>query len=206
MIARSLLSLGLAVSMNALASADCRTIEQEFDAAKLEKIGVDVRVGELRVTASDDDKLHVAVEVCERRGWFGWRRHKAADATLDVDDDEESIALAIKQKHYTEDWTVRMPAAAALDADVGVGDVTIEGLQGDIRLDVGVGDAEIRGKAADYGRVSGDAGVGDVHVSSDSGESHTERALVSDSVNWIAGGKSSISADLGVGDADITLD
>jgi hypothetical protein len=99
-----------------------------------------------------------------------------------------------------------MPAALALEADMGVGAVAIAGLQKDISVDVGVGDAEISVKAADYGRVSGDAGVGDIKVDSSSGEGKSQRAVVSDSVDWVADGSASINADVGVGDVQINLD
>lgn len=205
LIGCALLGATLLASVDASAR-DCRTIEQSFDAAGLEELSIDVHVGELDVRPSDDGKVHVAVEVCGRTSWFGLRKHNAEDAVLEVDQDDKHLGLAIAQDKYEEDWTVRMPAAVALEADMGVGAVAVTGLQKDISVDVGVGETEISVKAADYGRVSGDVGVGDITVDSPSGESESRRAVVSDSVDWVADGVASINADVGVGDVQVTLD
>jgi hypothetical protein len=205
LIGVALVGAGLLASLDALAK-DCRTIEQHFDAAALEALEIDVHVGELDVTPSEDGRVHVSVEVCSRDRWFSLRKHKPEKAALEADEDGGSLQLAIDSDDYEEDWEVSMPATVALRADLGVGAASISGLRQDIELDVGVGDAQITGKAADYGRVSGDAGVGDIHVEASGGSSRSERAVVSDSVTWIADGSGTISADVGVGDVEIVLD
>jgi hypothetical protein len=205
LIGVALIGAGLFASLDAVAG-DCRTIEQQFDAAAIEALEIDVDVGELDVTPSEDGQVHVSVEVCARNHWFSLRRHKAEKAALEADQDDGSLQLAINGDDYEEDWTVRMPATVALQADLGVGAASISGLRQNINLDVGVGDAQITGKAADYGRVSGDAGVGDIRVEASGGSSRSERAVVSDSVTWIADGSGAISADVGVGDVEIVLD
>lgn len=201
----ALLGSALFASVDAMAR-DCRTIEQSFDATEVEQLTIDVHVGELDVRPSEDGRIHVEVEVCSRSSWFGMRRSKVDSALLDAGQASGELELKIRQDKFEEDWDVRMPATVALDADLGVGAMTIAGLSADISVDVGVGDAEISVRAEDYGRVSGDAGVGDIHVEASGGNSTSERAVVSDSVTWVADGSATIEADVGVGDVQITLD
>jgi hypothetical protein len=204
-IGLALLGVALFASVDASAR-DCRTIEQSFDAAGLEKLAVSVHVGELDVQPSADGQVHVSVEVCSRNTWFGLRKSKVDTALMDAEQAGGKLELGIRQDKFEEKWTVRMPATLALGAELGVGAMTITGLSDDISLEVGVGDAEINGKAADYGHVSGEAGVGDIALDATGGERRSERAVVSDSLTWVADGAATIEAEVGVGDVQITLE
>ena len=204
--------IGLALIGSALFAAvdahagECRTIEHDFDPAGLQQLALDVHVGELDVQPSTNGQIHVEVKVCSRSHWFGLRKSKVDAALLDAEQDGRTLKIRIRQDDYNEDWKVRMPAALALDADLGVGELRIAGLTSDINVDLGVGDATIVGNATDYGNVSGDAGVGDVEIKGEGGRVTAERAAVSDSATWVAGGPSSIDVDVGVGDLTITLE
>jgi hypothetical protein len=209
MLARTLIGLTALVCLPALAGTKCKTMEQSFDAEGLGHVSIDVHVGELRITPSEDGKIHVLVEACARSGWFGWRKRSADAAALEVKRAEEHMRFVLNNDKFSETWTVSLPAEVAIDADMGVGEISIGGMRSDIDVDVGVGDATIKGRAADYHSVSGDVGVGDITVDAAGGSGTSQRAVVSDSETWIAessDGKATIETDIGVGDADITLD
>jgi hypothetical protein len=195
-----LLMIGTA---GAAMAEDCRTLEQSFEADALERVEIEVSVGELRVLPASDGRVHVTVEVCPRNGWF--RRNTVEKAELRADSDGETLELALNRDRYEEDWVVSMPAGLRLGADVGIGEVRIEGLREDIALDLGIGDLSIRGEAAHYGRVNGDVGIGEFHVDVPEENARHSRALVSASADWKSAGKAGIDADIGIGDAEITL-
>lgn len=201
------LSTSLVLSFGTAGGAvaeSCRTLEQVFEAASLEQVQIEVSVGELRIQPSSDDKIHVQVEVCPREGWFR-RRGAVEKAELRTDSDGGTLELALNRDRYEEDWVISMPAGLRLAADVGIGEVRIEGLREDIALDLGIGDLSIRGEAAHYGRVNGDVGIGEFHVDVPEEDARHDRALVSASADWKSAGKAGIDADIGIGDAEITL-
>ena len=157
------LALAFATACNSWADREFKLLERTLDSDAVEVMRLDIRVGDAEVTASADDKIHVAVKVYGARGWFGRRSSVPEGVELKVRQRSNYVQLALDDDNFEEEWTIQIPARLALDVDFGVGDIEISGLTGDITLDLGVGDARIRGLAEHYSSVYGDVGVGDGH-------------------------------------------
>ena len=122
-----LLGLSLLVSMNALAGSDCRTIEQDFDAAKLEKLGVDVRVGDVSIEglhANIDLDLGVGdAEIRAKAADYGRVKGEAGvgDVYVAADTGDSHSERAVVSDSVS--WVAA--GKSSISADLGVGDAEI---------------------------------------------------------------------------------
>jgi hypothetical protein len=89
---------------------------------------------------------------------------------------------------------------------MGVGELDIENLTGDVEAELGVGDLEIRGDSGDFRKVSAEVGVGDASLRTRSGRVQG-RGFIGRELLWNEGhGPSAIRAHVGVGEASVMLD
>ena len=91
---------------------------------------------------------------------------------------------------------------------MGVGELTIEGLEADVSADLGVGELTIRMNPAMVGSVSLDAGVGEAKLYGAGTAVKGRRSmLVGSEVFWDEGpGAARLRADVGVGEATVFLE
>lgn len=82
------------------------------------------------------------------------------------------------------EWVVVVPAGTGVDIEHGVGDVSVEGTEGEVAIEAGIGDIELSEVAAE--RVDVDLGVGAVRIES-------------------VEPPSSVRANVGVGDLSVRL-
>lgn len=168
------LCAALLLSIGAAHAAESeRTLTAEVPAADLQKVSLDVAVGEVRVEPSSDNAVHIKVTLKPHESgfWFiKWQsgdkdiaaaklRHTVQDGTLDIslaipDEDEDN--------HVKAEWVVQMPARLALASDVKVGEVHITGIGGGIRAHTKVGEMVIR---VPHGSVTADVKIGELEIS-----------------------------------------
>jgi len=215
-----------------VAAAESRDLDGRASAAGVDKVQLDAGVGDIHVTGvGGGDEIVVSVELEPRRGGFFSSLKKAQrevdEAVLRMDARRGVLRLEIEtdsgDRRFEENWTIEMPARLALDLDLGVGDVDIrnldgdlavevgvgdilaEGVSNDVTIDIGVGDATIRGSADDFGSVDGSGGVGDARLSV-RGKRIESSGFVGHSAEWTGDGEHTIEISLGVGDARVTLE
>lgn len=198
----------------------------------LESVRLDAGVGDIDVTATQGaTEVTVEVRLKPRRGGFFSSLKKAQsevdEAELRMDTSRGVLRLEIEtesdDRHFEERWTIEIPARLAFDLELGVGDVEIrdiagdltaeigvgelnaENPSGDLSVEVGVGEATIRAAAAHYGSVAGSGGVGDAKLMV-RGRKVASSGFVGHSAEWTGEGEHFIEIEIGVGDAEVVLE
>ncbi len=198
----------------AAAAADSdREIKASWPSGELDAIRFEISVGELEVTAGNNDGIAVEI-LAECKS--DRRDCKAALEDLKISDRIRGGVLTIELEGYPK-WGkgrieveafVTIPADFDFDLDMGVGEVNIDGLVGNLDLELGVGELTIDTKAEHLRSVSLDVGVGDAAIYGGTNRVEERRSfLVGSEVYWAEGnGDKRIKVDVGVGEAKVRLD
>ncbi len=193
------------LSLPAAAERDFKQFETEIDASALSSLQVDCHIGEVRVTPSDDGRIHLLLKVYEKGGWVWNRSGPLEDVDLEIEQSADALRLRINEQDFSEHWTLQVPPDLDMDIDIGIGDVDVDDLRGDVTIDIGIGDARIRAPAEAYGFAETQSGVGDARVESEVGDTVTERTLVTASTRWQGSGPGRLGIEAGIGSATIEL-
>lgn len=181
----------------ARADEAAHTLTATVAANDLHKVSLTANVGELRIEPSTDDAVHIAVQIKPREHGYWFVKWTAEDAAADmakarlnkaIHGGTLDVSLTIPNegddddKRFKEKWTIRMPPALALKADVKVGEVRIDGIAGGVDAETGVGEMRIRvprgsvrahvrvgeldvaTAASDYKTLTLDSSIGDVEI------------------------------------------
>ncbi len=206
MMSRTLLAAAfLLLGADALADGPCKRLDHDFDAAGIQRLTLEVHVGEFAVEASNDGKLQLQLEVCPRDAWMDGPE-TVEKAELAVEQDAGTLHLSVADDDYKEKWTLRVPPAMAVGLEMGIGEAVMKGMKGDIKAELGIGELKIEGSAADYGSVSGEVGVGDFTLRTKGGSREETRVLVSKESKWTGSGPAKIEVEVGVGEAVVRLE
>jgi len=225
------LTMAFAIAMPAAAGSP-RILDGTVPAEGLETVRLDAGVGDIDIIALDGaTEVTIEVQLKPRRGGFFSSLKKAQrevdEAELRMDVSKGVLRLEIEtdtdDRHFEERWTIELPPDLEFDLDVGVGDVEVRSLagnltadigvgefnaemvSGDLTIEIGVGDATIEASAADYGSVAGSGGVGDARLTV-RGEKVSSSGFVGHSAEWTGEGPHFIEISVGVGDAKVTLE
>ena len=206
------LTLAVALLWALPASADetVRHLEKQIPAGGIQRVDLDIPVGEVDVTGWDQPQVHVDVKLECNRGRDACR--KAAEKVRVVyAQDEGRLRIEVK------DWPkwgnngleahlrIQVPRQLGLNADLGVGEMKIAGIEGHLNADIGVGELDITLPASAVGSVSADTGVGEANLSAN-GRRYESSGLVAKTINWTKGtGSSKVKADVGVGEINVRL-
>ena len=187
-----------------------RTLEQRFETGGIDTVHLDVSVAEVMVRGVSGDRLLATVEVrCS--AWSGDACRRRAEA-IELESRVRGRDLILDLEGYPRsskglsvDILIHMPRHLALSADMGVGEVRVEGLDGDIDLDLGVGEVDIEARREEVGVVRLESGVGDVELRVD-GNRLEGSGFISQDLRWEEGpGRAAIRADCGVGEITVRL-
>jgi len=178
----------------------------------LTAVTVKAGVGNVQIQGDAGNEVVVRVEIRSKDGFFSSDRQARRDAesatiAARVSGGELTLSVEPEQhgdQHWTERWTVRVPGAFAVSAKLGVGDVTILDVGGDLRADLGVGDVRVEGSYQAFGDVRADCGVGDATLRTPSGRDEGQ-GFIGHTLTSHGPGKAAIHAHAGVGDVKISL-
>jgi len=225
----TLVLIAALVGTPALAS-DSRTLADSFSAGGLERVFLDIGVGDVVVTGTTGDRVEVEVILTARRGGLFSSKRKAEreieEATLDSHVGGSKLSLSIdspsSDRRFEEEWHVELPGdllvkmdvgvgdvsirriAGGVDMECGVGDILIEAEGGEISVEAGVGEITVRAPIDAYGQVECAAGVGDARLTVN-GEKIGGDGFIGAEVEWEGDGDATIEIEVGVGDATIRL-
>jgi hypothetical protein len=153
------------------AAKEPRTLSGERPAADIKALRLDARVGEVRVRVGDDDTVAWKVTLeAERGGWFSSlkdARKAIAQAAVEEQVSGTRLLLATRfpsgtdEDEIREHWEVSVPARFAVDIDMAVGELRIEGVAGGVDADLAVGEMRIDVPA---GRIRADVSVGEILI------------------------------------------
>ncbi|HEV7165372.1 MAG TPA: hypothetical protein VGO35_08300 [Gammaproteobacteria bacterium] len=163
-------------------SPAARTLKADMPAAAAVKhVTLGVSVGEVHVTASPDDAVHVKVTLKQKEREFLWFFHwmsngTAADiagASVAMKQQGDTLTLGLNYKgdadndDLKQEWDVQLPARLALDTNMKVGELTIAGIRGglDVSLNVGELNIDVPG-----GRMKAEVNVGEIRAKSASAD------------------------------------
>lgn len=225
--------LGVCVGLAAGAWAgENRTLEHRTPAAGIERLALDVGVGDVTISAGPGDEIVVRVTLKPRRGGIPFfsssreGRRQVEDASFETYRDGTTLELSVpapdkEHRKFEERWEITAPARLAVDLDAGVGDVKIMGLSGGITIDAGVGDIEVESAG---GNIEIDGGVGEIDVTAPATavgrvdisagvgqcEIHTgERTIKGKSLGcdatWNGQGSATLTIKAGVGEVTVKL-
>ena len=101
---------------------------------------------------------------------------------------------------------VRAPAALATTVDMGIGELHVEDMTGDLTLDLGIGEIEVRAREENVGSVRLDVGTGEASLRGvDLGRRQSAGLFVRE-LAWDGGrGSARLRIDLGIGEIDVRL-
>jgi hypothetical protein len=180
------------------------------------RLKLDVPVGEIHVQAGGGDRIEARMEL--RCSSFSRRcRERAAQLHLTPIHSGDDVSLRLRGERGDDDGRrsqqpeidlrLTVPAALALFVDMGVGELDVDGVEGDVTVDLGVGEARLDLPESAVKSVALDVGVGEAHLSPRSHEAHREGFLfLGNEVDWREGtGRSRVTVDVGVGEAHVRL-
>jgi hypothetical protein len=199
-------------ALPALADKDevVRRFVKELPAGGVDKVVVDVPVGEVKIEGSPDQQVHLEVRLeCDDRGGACEELSKRVKVVYSREDGDLTLRLKewpkSRNKGLEAHVRVQVPRDLPLKAHLGVGQLSIAELESSVEADLGVGELDITLPAAAVGSVNADTGIGEASLVA--GGRHYESAgLVAREIRWSKGtGKARVEADCGVGEIDIRL-
>jgi hypothetical protein len=208
------LSLALFALAAAASAGESRTIEGNASLGPDQEVRLDFPVGELEITGVEGDAWRIeVVGRCKR----ATSRCAEILQEISIEIRERGSALAVEVAPQSEwrSWDslqiearVTHPADRPLRVDMSVGELSIEGLRGDLEVDLGVGEVSVDLPVGAVKSVSLDAGIGETELLVPDGWVEGERSfLVGSECSWREGlGKARIHVEVGVGEAVVRLE
>lgn len=209
----STLTLGAILSFPVSARADVtvRTLNQDLVAGSVESVGFHGPVGELQVVGVDGGSVRAEVALRCDRDRDTRCREAAERVDLRVRRTGDRIELEV------DDWPklggrglsvrarLEVPRGLAVEIDMGVGEVSVEGMGSDVEVDVGVGEVSVEMAESAVGSVNLDSGVGEVTLRI-GGRTIDGTGFVGGALSWKDGpGDGHVEVDTGVGEIRVTL-
>lgn len=207
-----LVGAALLGSLPAAADEVVRTLDRQLSAADVAGIHLDFPVGEVQVDAGTGRQVQVQVRLeCDSK-----RQARCVEAAKGVEilSSTSGDRLRVGLKGWPKSGTrgleahfiVSVPRDLPLNAELGVGEMRISGLENDLDADIGVGEVSVKMAESFVASVNVDTGVGEANLFAQ-GRRWESSGLVSRELNWREGkGKAAINVDCGVGEAEVRLD
>ncbi len=201
----------------ALADRDVVVNEESksFPLEDARTLRLDVSVGELHVEVGEGNQIEAHLKLrCER----DQRRCRDRASRMMLVPTHGGDDLRLKVAGYDReerrgihrpevDLRIIMPAALSLQVDMGVGELEIDGVEGDVTVDLGVGEAEIVMREDVVRSVAIDVGVGEAEMRPRREQVHHSGFLfLGNEIDWRDGtGRSRVVLDVGVGEGTVRL-
>ena len=166
---------------------------------------MNVNVGEVRVIRSDEEKT-ISLTI-DPRAFYNDATVQSWVRRFDVAGDRAAIDLRLPKhndSHSSPSVTVYLPSQTDLKLDLGVGDLTVKGIEGNKELHVGIGDLVVGvTDSAKYNEISTGTKIGDAddnvsHKRADGFFPQTKHSSLQ--------GVYKLHATVGIGDVNIVQD
>jgi hypothetical protein len=188
-----------------------RSFRQQIPIANAHKIHLDFPVAELNVDSAPGDQVGLDVKITcrEKTGRCADRAHE-----LKLIYDNAGEVFKIEMKKFPK-WhgsgqlkivaRITVPRDLALDAELGVGEMNVHGVAGDLTLNLGVGQVNVDLPKDAIASVDLDTGIGEASLVA-AGRHYTSAGLIAKELSWNKGtGRSRVKVDCGVGEIDVVL-
>lgn len=202
----AILTLALAAPLSAADDIS----NHSFDATGVKLVRLDHPVGELEIVGADVKTVEVRMEIdcdsrdCEKRidDIRLESRSKNGELRLEVD------GYPTFGNGLSVNLEMRVPRAMAIAIEHGVGEVSIDAVDGDIDLESGVGEVDVHGSSKSFRSAEIELGVGESELTVDGASVDGDSFLfVGGETEWHKGkGESRLKIEVGVGEASVRLD
>lgn len=205
----------LLIALLIVAAVPALAAERSFDFTRPGEgiVGVTVQagVGEVEVIGDGGAGITARVEVTSKRGSF-WSSHRSREIdALELGSEVRGNTLHLRispddrdGRDFIESWTVHVPSRLAAEVKLGVGDVRLLDVTGDLTVSAGVGDIRIESSYAMFGSIQASCGVGDATLRTPEGRDEGE-GFIAHELHGKGPGSSTIRVSAGVGDVTIRL-
>ena len=209
---RTALAVATCLAATIAAGETLKTLTMSRPAEGLASLAVKAGVGDVEIEAGETNQVVVRVEVKSKAGFFAADRQSRRDAeALQIEGRVAGGELALSlgpdehgDTRWVERWTLRVPAKFAASVKLGVGDVSVLDVGGDVSVEIGVGDVRVEGTYQSFGDVRAACGVGDASLRTPSGREQGD-GFIGHTLTAHGPGTSAIRANAGVGDVKIRL-
>ena len=193
--------LGISLAANA---KSLKNIEEEISLGEAKHLMIQFPVGSADIEVVNSNKVEVEIELSAKNdSWFA-PSVDASDIELEKVIENGQIYLEIDNNDVAQAWVLKIPRSLALEMEVGVGNIEIDGLQNSADIQVGVGAVYINPAIDDFKFINLDAGVGETDISGLLHKASKERSLVTSEASYRGSGKYSIEVEVGVGDVSVS--
>ena len=201
----------LAAGVAPARATDLGTLEGKWPLKDLDEIRVHFPVGELIFESTDEAEIRAELGVrCPDGRASCVERSRDLRLVTNVAGRTRHIRLEGMPKFGTRGLEVTLriavPRTLAVEAEMGVGSLRVDGVTRDLKLELGVGDVSVLMSERDVRSAHLTVGIGDatlrhgIHAQVVSG-------LLGRKVRWNEGpGAARVSVELGIGDIDVRLD
>lgn len=214
-------------------AADSRDFSLDVPAKELRRLELEANVGEVTIRAADIDAVEIRARLePDEDGWLGSPKNleeRLAEATLEHDVSSGVLSLRIDydesgdDSNLEEHWEIRVPASLALDTELNVGSMQLEGTTGgvqaevnvgELRVEVGsgdidarvnVGELDIRTATDSPGEFDLETNIGDARLHIDGDSAGRDDGWLGKSVTHDAGGEDDVSARVNVGEVRVDV-
>jgi hypothetical protein len=209
----------LAVAAAAPASADRKQVVRDeskaFPVDGARELRIDVSVGEVHVDPVAGDRVEAHLKLlCNQVS----RRCRERADRLRLEPTRSGDSMRLEMRGYDREERrglhrpevelhLSVPPAFSVAVDMGVGELELAGIEGDVTVDLGVGEVRVRVPEAAVKSVGIDVGVGEARLTPRPEGTHRSGFLfLGNEVDWRDGdGHSRIAVDVGVGEASVHL-
>lgn len=153
-----------------------RVLKADVAGAGVNNVALQVGVGELHVTASGDDQVHVRVTLRRKERQFMWFFHwvdggtddQIAAAAIQQKTSGETLSLSLSYPHrgdsnMKQEWDVEVPARMKLDVVMEVGNLGVQGVAGGVSAKLNVGEVSLD---VPQGSIDASVDVGEIRAKS----------------------------------------
>jgi hypothetical protein len=173
------------------------------------RVRLEFPVGQLEVEASDSDKVRLDLIVECDRGSTADCARKAKRVTLDARERPGQLNLEVEAPKLPSDFQLRavlqVPRDLAVEIEMGVGELEVHGMRGDLGLELGVGEGRVRLAESSYREAEISVGIGEASIRAP-GKSAQSSGFLGHESHWSGSGSARVKLRIGVGDGDIRLD
>ena len=196
----------------AVFGGEVREIERSFAVEEQTTIRIDIPVAEVQIVGSSSDSVEAEfTATCHRD-----HDCKEILAELDLESHGSRNTLRIDLVGYPKwgkgrvelEGVIRVPKNMEIEVEVGVGELEIKGLAGDLRVELGVGEINAWLDKTLTRSVTLDAGVGEVELYGAGTRLEGRRSmLVGSEVHWDEGpGDLRAFLEVGVGEISVWME
>ena len=176
------------------------------------RLRLEFPVGRLTLEGDDGGTVRVLVRVeCRERNYQDCKReanriridHRRSGDRLVIE--FEGIRKEFGSPRVNVQVEVLVPRELASSVEMGVGELRVSGMRGDLDLELGVGELSVKVDEDGYRDAEAECGVGDATIRTEKGDVR-ERGFIGHTAHWSEGdGKSIVHGHVGIGEATITL-